>query len=88
MALLNAGAPLPHVRSGEFKAYAVSAKRVLLQRPVSKRNSTVVSAPIIAKLNAATVETLANPSVRARLGDWPIGRYGISSGSNASITPA
>ena len=33
MALLNAGAPLPHVRSGEFKAYAVSAKRRLAAAP-------------------------------------------------------
>ena len=33
MALLNAGAPLPHVRAGEFKAYAVSAKRRLAAAP-------------------------------------------------------
>ena len=33
MALLNAGAPLPHVRAHEFKAYAVSAKRRLAAAP-------------------------------------------------------
>ncbi len=33
MALLNAGAPLPHVRSGAFKAYAVTAKRRLAAAP-------------------------------------------------------
>src|SRR6476659_8838571 len=33
MGLLNAGAPLPHVRSGAFKAYAVTAKRRLAAAP-------------------------------------------------------
>ena len=33
MALLAAGAPLPHVRSGAFKAFAVSAKRRLAVAP-------------------------------------------------------
>jgi tripartite-type tricarboxylate transporter receptor subunit TctC len=87
MALLNAGAPLPHVRSGEFKAYAVSAKRRLAAAPdiptVDEAGFPNLDASvwfgfwapartpkdIIAKLNAATVETLANPSVRARLAD-------------------
>jgi tripartite-type tricarboxylate transporter receptor subunit TctC len=87
MALLNAGAPLPHVRSGEFKAYAVSAKRRLAAAPdiptVNEAGFPNLDASvwfgfwapartpkdIIAKLNAATVETLANPSVRARLAD-------------------
>ena len=87
MALLNAGAPLPHVRSGAFKAYAVSAKRRLAAAPgiptveeagFPNLYATVwfgLWAPartpqdIIAKLNAATVDTLADPNVRARLAD-------------------
>jgi tripartite-type tricarboxylate transporter receptor subunit TctC len=75
------------VRSGEFKAYAVSAKRRLAVAPdiptvdeagFPNLDASVwfgfwapvrTSRDIIAKLNAATVETLANPSVRARLAD-------------------
>jgi len=87
MALLAAGAPLPHVRSGGFKAYAVSAKRRLAVAPdiptvveagFPGLDATVwfgLFAPagtphdIIAKLNAATVEALADPNVRTRLAD-------------------
>ena len=85
MALLNAGAPLPHVRSGEFKAYAVSAKRRLAAAPdiptVEEAGFPNLDASvwfgfwapartpkdIITKLNAATVETLTDPGVRAQL---------------------
>jgi tripartite-type tricarboxylate transporter receptor subunit TctC len=87
MALLNAGAPLPHVRSGEFKAYAVPARRRLAAAPdiptvaeagFPNLDATVwfglwaparTSQDIIATLNAATVEALADPGVRARLAD-------------------
>src|SRR5262245_35215416 len=87
MALLNAGAPLPHVRAGAFKAYAVSAKRRLAAAPniptvaqagFPSLDATVwfgFFAPagthhdIIAKLNAATVEALADPNIRSRLAD-------------------
>jgi tripartite-type tricarboxylate transporter receptor subunit TctC len=87
MALLAAGAPLPHVRSGEFKAYAVSAKRRLAAAPgiptvaeagFPNLDATVwfgFFAPagtpydIIAKLNAAAVEVLADPNVRSRLAE-------------------
>jgi tripartite-type tricarboxylate transporter receptor subunit TctC len=87
MALLNAGAPLPHVRSGAFKAYAVSTKRRLAAAPaiptVDEAGFPNLDASvwfgfwapartpedIIAKLNAATVEALADPGVRARLAD-------------------
>ena len=85
MALLNAGAPLPHVRSGAFKAYAVSAKRRLAAAPgiptveeagFPNLYATVwfgfwaparTPKDIIAKLNAAAVDALADPNVRARL---------------------
>jgi tripartite-type tricarboxylate transporter receptor subunit TctC len=85
MALLNAGAPLPHVRAGAFKAYAVSAKRRLAAAPdiptVAEAGFPGLDAAVwfgffapartpgdaIAKLNAATVEALADPDVRARL---------------------
>ena len=88
MALLNAGAPLPHVRSGGVQGLRrFRQASSCLQRPVFQqlmRRDFRISmrsvwfgfwAPartpkdIIAKLNAATVETLANPSVRARLAD-------------------
>ena len=87
MGLLNAGAPLPHVRSGAFKAYAVTAKRRLAAAPgiptVEEAGFPGLDAAawfgfwapartpnnIIAKLNAAAVEALADPSVRARLAD-------------------
>jgi tripartite-type tricarboxylate transporter receptor subunit TctC len=87
MGLLNAGAPLPHVRSGAFKAYAVTAKRRLAAAPgiptVEEAGFPGLNATawfgfwapartpngIIAKLNAAAVETLADPNVRARLAD-------------------
>ena len=87
MGLLNAGAPLPHVRSGAFKAYAVTAKRRLAAAPgiptVEEAGFPGLDAAawfgfwapartpnnIIAKLNAAAVETLADPNVRARLAD-------------------
>jgi len=87
MTLLTAGAPLPHVRKGAFKAYAVSAKRRLAVAPdiptgaeagFPGLDATVwfgFYAPartppdIIAKLNAATVEALADPNVRTRLAD-------------------
>ena len=87
MGLLNAGAPLPHVRSGAFKAYAVSARRRLAAAPdiptvdeagfpnLDARAWFGFWAPArtpkgaIARLNAATVEALADPGVRARLAD-------------------
>jgi tripartite-type tricarboxylate transporter receptor subunit TctC len=87
MALFAAGAPLPHVRSGAFKAYAVSAKRRLAAAPdiptVAEAGFPGLDATvwfgffapagtppdIIAKLNAATVEALADPNVRSRLAE-------------------
>lgn len=87
LALFTAGAPLPHVRAGAFKAYAVSAKRRLAAAPdiptgaeagFPGLGATVwfgFFAPagtphdIIDKLNAATVEALADPNVRTRLAD-------------------
>ena len=87
MALLDAGPPLPHVRAGEFKAYAVSAKRRLAAAPdiptVAEAGfpnlvATVwfgLWAPartpqdIIARLDAAAVDALADAGVRARLTD-------------------
>jgi tripartite-type tricarboxylate transporter receptor subunit TctC len=75
MALFAAGAPLPHVRSGAFKAYAVSAKRRLAVAPDIPTVWFGFFAPaetphdIIAKLNAATVEALADPNVRSRLAE-------------------
>jgi tripartite-type tricarboxylate transporter receptor subunit TctC len=87
MGLLNAGAPLPHVRSGAFKAYAVTAKRRLAAAPgiptVEEAGFPGLDATawfgfwapartprdMITKLNAAAVETLADPNVRARMAD-------------------
>src|SRR5262249_21478208 len=87
MALFTAPAPLPHVRAGAFKAYAVSTRRRLAAAPdiptVAEAGfpglvATVwfgLFAPagtphdIIATLNAATVEALADPEVRSRLAD-------------------
>jgi tripartite-type tricarboxylate transporter receptor subunit TctC len=78
---------LPQARSGNIKAFAVTAKNRLASAPniptvdeaglpgfyvtfwkglwVPKRTPT----NIITKLNAAVVEALADPAVRARLGD-------------------
>lgn len=87
MALLDAGPPLPHARAGEFKAYAVSAKRRLAAAPdiptVGEAGFPNLVATvwfgfwapartpkdIVARLNAAAVDALANPGVRARLTD-------------------
>ena len=69
-----------------IKAYAVTAKNRLAQRPISRRwtrpacrvyisNWQALWAPkgtpkdVIARLNAAVVEALADPAVRARLAD-------------------
>jgi tripartite-type tricarboxylate transporter receptor subunit TctC len=87
LAIQDPATCLPQVRSGNIKAFAVTAKNRLASAPniptvdeaglpgfyvtfwkglwVPKRTPT----NIIAKLNAAVVEALADPAVRARLGD-------------------
>jgi tripartite-type tricarboxylate transporter receptor subunit TctC len=87
LAILDPATCLPQVRSGNIKAFAVTAKNRLASAPniptvdeaglpgfyvtfwkglwVPKRTPT----NIITKLNAAVVEALADPAVRARLGD-------------------
>jgi tripartite-type tricarboxylate transporter receptor subunit TctC len=87
LTIQDPAACLPQVRSGNIKAFAVTAKNRLASAPniptvdeaglpgfyvtfwkglwVPKRTPT----NIIAKLNAAVVEALADPAVRARLGD-------------------
>ena len=87
LAILDPATCLPQVRSGNIKAFAVTAKN----RLASARNIPTVDEAglpgfyvtfwkglwvpkrtptnIITKLNAAVVEALADPAVRARLGD-------------------
>jgi tripartite-type tricarboxylate transporter receptor subunit TctC len=87
LAIQDPATCLPQVRSGNIKAFAVTAKNRVASAPniptvdeaglpgfyvtfwkglwVPKRTPT----NIIAKLNAAVVEALADPAVRARLVD-------------------
>ena len=76
---------LPHVKSGDLKAYAVTAKERIAVAPDIPTTDEAglpgyyfsfwhamwapkgTPAPIIAKLNAAVVDALADPQVRQRL---------------------
>jgi tripartite-type tricarboxylate transporter receptor subunit TctC len=93
LALFTAGAPLPYVRKGAFKAYAVSAKRRLTVAPNIPTGAEAgfpsldatawfgFFAPagtphdVVAKLNAATVEALADPNVRSRLAELALDMF-------------
>lgn len=87
LSLFTAGAPLPYVRKGAFKGYAVSSKRRLAVAPDIPTGAeagfpnldatawfgffapTGTPRDIVAKLNAATVEALADSDVRSRLAE-------------------
>jgi tripartite-type tricarboxylate transporter receptor subunit TctC len=63
----QASSSLPQVRSGQLKTYGVTAKTRLASIWFGLWAPKDTPAPVIAKLNSAVVETLADSGVRTRL---------------------